>query len=212
MAPVVPNPKAIKAFKTDAAFEAWLRVNHARATEIWLRIYKKGSGRPTITPAQALDVVLCWGWIDGLRKSLDDESFLQRYTPRGARSIWSQINREHVARLTKAGRMQPSGHKQIEAAKADGRWHKAYAPMRHASAATIPDDLRAAIAANPRAQKTFDTLDRLNLFSLAFRTNTMKTPDGRARKIASLVETLARGEPIVARRPPAPRPSLQRQR
>jgi uncharacterized protein YdeI (YjbR/CyaY-like superfamily) len=207
MAPVVPDPKKIKAFKTEAAFEAWLRVHHARATEIWLRIYKKSSGRPTITPAQALDVVLCWGWIDGLRKSLDDESFLQRYTPRGARSIWSQINREHVARLTKVGRMRPAGQRQIDVAKADGRWHNAYAPMRHASAATIPDDLRAAIAANPRAQKTFQTLDRQNLFSLAFRTNNMKTPEGRARKIASLVETLARGEPIVARREPRPRPS-----
>jgi uncharacterized protein YdeI (YjbR/CyaY-like superfamily) len=212
MAPVVPDPKAIKAFKTEAAFEAWLRVNHARATEIWLRIYKKGSERPTVTPAQALDVALCWGWIDGLRKPFDDESFLQRYTPRRTRSIWSQINREHVARLTKAGRMQPSGQRHVDTAKADGRWHKTYAPMRHASAATIPDDLRAAIAANPGAQKTFDTLDRLNLFSLAFRTNHMKTPDGRARKIASLVETLARGEPIVARRSPAPRPSLERKR
>jgi uncharacterized protein YdeI (YjbR/CyaY-like superfamily) len=137
MAPVVPDPKKIKAFKDEAAFEAWLRVNHARATEIWLRIYKKGSQRPTITLAQALDVVLCWGWIDGVRKPFDDESFLQRYTPRRARSIWSQNNQEHVARLTKAGRMQPSGHTQIEAAKADGRWHNAYAPMRHASAATI---------------------------------------------------------------------------
>ncbi len=199
MAPVVPDPKKIKAFKDEAAFEAWLHVNHARVTEIWLRFYKKGSGRPTVTPAQALDVALCWGWIDGLRKPLDDESYLQRYTPRRARSIWSQINREHVARLTKAGRMQPSGHKQIEAAKADGRWHNAYAPMRHASAATIPDDLRAAIAANPRAQQTFETLDRQNLFSLAFRTNHMKTAEGRARKIASLVATLARGETIVAR-------------
>jgi uncharacterized protein YdeI (YjbR/CyaY-like superfamily) len=212
MAPVVPDPKKIKAFKDEAAFETWLRANHARATELWLRIYRKGSGRPTITTAQALDVALCWGWIDGVRKSFDDESFLQRYTPRRARSIWSQNNQEHVARLTKAGRMQPSGHKQIEAAKADGRWHNAYAPMRHASAATIPDDLRAAIAANPRAQQTFDTLDRQNLFSLAFRTNNMKTPDGRARKIASLVETLARGETIVTRRPPRSRASLKKPR
>jgi uncharacterized protein YdeI (YjbR/CyaY-like superfamily) len=108
--------------------------------------------------------------------------------------------------------MQPSGRKQIDAAKADGRWHNAYAPMRHASAATIPDDLRTAIAANPRAQKTFQTLDRQNLFSLAFRTNAMKTPEGRARKIASLVETLARGETIVARRPPRSRASLEKPR
>jgi uncharacterized protein YdeI (YjbR/CyaY-like superfamily) len=197
MAPVVPDPKRIKAFKNEGAFEAWLRSNHARESEIWLRIYKKGSGRPTVTIAQALDVALCWGWIDGIRKGLDAESFLQRYTPRRPRSIWSQINREHVARLTAAGRMRTAGQRQVDAAKADGRWNAAYAPIRSATEATIPDDLRAAIDANPRARKTFQTLGRLNLFALAFRTNNMKTAAGRARKIASLVAMLARGETIV---------------
>ena len=197
MAPVVPDPKRIKAFKNEAAFEAWLRSNHARESEIWLRIYKKGSGRPTVTVAQALDVALCWGWIDGIRKGLDEESFLQRYTPRRPRSIWSQINREHVARLTAAGRMTTAGQRQVDAAKADGRWNAAYAPIRSATEATIPDDLRAAIDANPRARKTFQTLGRLNLFALAFRTNNMKTAAGRARKIASLVAMLARSETIV---------------
>ena len=197
MAPVVPNPKKIRAFRSEAAFEAWLRANHAGETEIWLRIYKKGARKATVTSAQALDVVLCWGWIDGIRKGLDDESFLQRYTPRRARSIWSQINRDHVRRLTAAGRMQPSGQQQVDAAKADGRWDAAYAPMRAATTASIPADLRAAIDANPRARKTFATLGRRNLFALAFRTNHMKTPAGRARKIASLVAMLARGETIV---------------
>jgi uncharacterized protein YdeI (YjbR/CyaY-like superfamily) len=196
MAPVVPNPKKIKAFRSEAAFATWLRAHHARETEIWLRIYKKGSGKPTVTNTQALDVALCWGWIDGIRKGLDDESFLQRYTPRRSRSIWSQINREHVARLTAAGRLQPPGQRQVDAAKADGRWAAAYAPMRAATQATIPDDLRAAIDAVPRARKTFQTLGRQNLFALAFRTNNMKTPAGRARKIASLVAMLARGETI----------------
>ena len=200
MAPVVPDPKKIKAFKSEAAFDAWMRTNHARETEIWVRIYKKGSGKPTVTNTQALDVALCWGWIDGIRKALDDESFLQRYTPRRARSIWSQINREHVRRLTEAGRLQPAGQQQVDAAKADGRWDAAYAPMRSASEASIPEDLRAAIDANPRARKTFATLGRQNLFSLAFRTNNMKTPDGRARKIASLVAMLARGETIFPER------------
>jgi len=200
MAPVVPNPKKIKAFRSEAAFEAWLRANHARETEIWLRIYKKNSGKPTVTIAQALDVALCWGWIDGIRKAFDEDSYLQRYTPRRARSIWSQINREHVARLTAAGRMKPPGQRQVEAAKADGRWTAAYAPIRSATAATLPDDLRAAIDANPRARKTFLTLGRQNLFALAFRTNNMKTPAGRARKIASLVAMLARGETIVPER------------
>ena len=197
MAPIVPNAKKIKAFKSEGAFEAWLRAHHARETELWLRIYKKGAGKPTVTYAQALDVALCWGWIDGIRKGYDDESFLQRITPRRARSIWSQVNRGHVARLTAAKRMTPSGQRQIEAAKADGRWHAAYAPIRSATAATIPADLRAAIDANPRAHKTFKTLGRVNLFALAFRTNNMKTPAGRTRKIESLVATLARGETIV---------------
>ena len=196
MAPVVPNPKTIRAFKSEAAFEGWLRANHARETEIWLRIYKKGAGKPTVTQAQALDVALCWGWIDGIRKGFDDESFLQRYTPRRARSIWSQINRGHVARLTAAGRMKPPGDRQVDAAKADGRWDAAYAPMRAATKASIPDDLRDAIDANPRARKTFETLGRLNLFALGFRTNNVKTPAGRARKIATLVAMLARGETI----------------
>ena len=213
MAPVIPNPRRIKAFKSEAAFEAWLRANHARETEIWVRIYKKGAGKPTVTNSEALDVALCWGWIDGIRKALDDESFLQRYSPRRSRSIWSQINREHVKRLTAAGRMKPHGQRQIDAAKADGRWAAAYAPIREASVATIPDDLRAAIDANPRARKTFETLGRVNLFALAFRTNNMKTPAGRARKIASLVAMLARGETIVpesSRRSPRATPSPPR--
>jgi uncharacterized protein YdeI (YjbR/CyaY-like superfamily) len=157
MAPVIPNPKRIKAFRSEAAFDAWLRAHHARDPEIWLRIYKKGAGKPTVTNAQALDVALCWGWIDGIRKGLDDESYLQRYTPRRAGSIWSQINREHVARLTAAGRMTPAGQRQVDAARADGRWDAAYAPMRAATKATIPDDLRDAIDANPRAQDVRDT-------------------------------------------------------
>lgn len=197
MAPIIPNPKKIRAFRTEAAWDAWLKANHARETELWLRIYKKGSGKPTVTNAQALDVALCWGWIDGIRKGLDDESFLQRYTPRRARSLWSQINRGHVARLAAAGRMQPQGQRQVDAAKADGRWDAAYAPMRAATAASIPEDLRTAIDADPRARQTFLTLRRQNLFALAFRTNNMKTPAGRARKIAALVEMLARGETII---------------
>jgi uncharacterized protein YdeI (YjbR/CyaY-like superfamily) len=200
MAPVIPNPKRIRAFRSEAAFDAWLRANHARETEVWLQIYKKGSGKPTVTNAQALDVALCWGWIDGIRKAFDEESFLQRYSPRRARSIWSQINREHIARLIAVGRMEPAGLRQVDAAKADGRWDAAYAPIRAATEATIPDDLRAAIDGNPRARKTFKTLGRLNLFALAFRTNNMKTPAGRARKIASLVAMLARGETIVPER------------
>jgi len=157
-----------------------------------------------VTAAEALDVALCWGWIDGIRKSFDERSFLQRYCPRGPRSVWSQINRDNVARLTAAGRMTPHGQRQIDAARADGRWAAAYAPMRATTAATIPDDLRAAIEASPRAKKTFARLSKQNLYSLAYRTNAMKTPAGRARKIAALVAMLTRGATIYPN-PPARR-------
>lgn len=201
MAPIVPDPKKIKSFKTADAFETWLRANHERETEIWLKIHKKHTGLPTVTAPEALDVALCWGWIDAIRKSFDERSFLQRYTPRTARSIWSQVNRRNVDRLTSAGRMTEHGHRQVDLAKADGRWDAAYAPISEASEATIPDDLRQAVDANAQARKTFASLGRMNLFALAFRTNSMKTPAGRARKIAELVAMLARGETIVPEKP-----------
>jgi len=197
---IVPDPKKIRSFKSQAAFETWLAANHARETELWLKFHKKNSGLATVTYAEALDVALCWGWIDGLKKPFDDKSFLQRFTPRRSKSIWSQINRDHVARLTEAGRMTPHGQKHVDAAKADGRWAAAYAPIRTVTEAGIPADLRAAIGANPKARKTFRTLGRQNLFALAFRTNNMKTAAGRANKIAALVKMLARGETIVPER------------
>jgi len=193
IAPVVPHPRRIKAFASEKAFERWLAAHHDDEPEIWVKIHKKASGVASVTAAQALDVALCWGWIDGIRKGLDERSFLQRYCPRGPRSTWSQINRDNVARLAAAGRMTAHGQRQIDAAKADGRWAAAYASMRATTAATIPDDLRAAIEANPRAKKTFERLNKQNLFSLVFRTRAMKTPAGRARKIAALVAMLARG-------------------
>lgn len=202
MATIIPDPRNTRSFRTEAAFETWLAANHDRKTELWLKIHKKSSGLPTVTYAQALDVALCWGWIDGIRKGFDERSFLQRFTPRTARSIWSQNNRDHVARLDAARRMTPNGQRQVDAAKADGRWDAAYAPMRSATRATIPEDLRAAIEANPRARKAFGTLGRQALFALAFRTNNMKTPAGRAKKIAALVVLLARGGTIVPGREP----------
>ena len=202
MAPIIPDPKKVKNFRTQAAFATWRAANHARETELWLKVHKKDSGVPTVTYAQALDVALCWGWIDGIRKAFDERSFLQRFTPRRARSVWSQINRDHVARLTAAGRMTPHGQGHVDAAKADGRWDAAYAPIRSATEATVPDDLRASIEANPRARRMFQTLGRQNLFALAFRTNNMRTPVGRAKKIAALVAMLERGETIVPERRP----------
>ncbi|MBI5069724.1 MAG: YdeI/OmpD-associated family protein [Deltaproteobacteria bacterium] len=197
MAPVIPDPRRIRSFASEAAFEAWLSTHHDTWPELWLKIHKKDSGLRSVTAVQAIDVALCWGWIDGLRKGLDERSFLQRYTPRGPRSVWSQINRDNVARLTAAGRMTPHGQRHVDAAKADGRWDAAYAPIAKATVASLPADLRAAIEANPRARRTLGRLDRLNLFALGFRTRALKTPAGRAKKIAALVTTLARGEPIV---------------
>jgi uncharacterized protein YdeI (YjbR/CyaY-like superfamily) len=197
MVEVVPNPKHIRAFASQKALETWMRAHHHKEPELWLKIHKKDSGLTSVTPPEALDVMLCWGWIDGLRKGCDDKSFLQRYTPRRAKSIWSQVNREHVARLIAAGRMTPHGHVQIDAAKKDGRWDAAYAPIRAVTATGLPPDLLKAIRANSRAQTTFRGLSRANLFSLAFRTNNMKTPEGRKKKIATLVAMLARGETII---------------
>jgi uncharacterized protein YdeI (YjbR/CyaY-like superfamily) len=186
-----------KSFATPKALENWMRARHDKQPELWIKIHKKGSGLRSVTAPEALEVMLCWGWIDGLRRGFDEKSFLQRYTPRRAKSIWSQVNREHVARLIKAGRMTRHGQAQIDAAKKDGRWAAAYSPIRKASADNLPPDLLKAIRANAKARQTFKTLSRMNLFALAFRTNNMKTPAGRAKKIESLVAMLARGETIV---------------
>ncbi len=200
MGRLVPDANRIHSFRDVKAFEAWFSANHDREPDLWVRIFKKGSGVATLTAAEALEVALCWGWIDGIRKGFDQSSYLQRYTPRRARSTWSQVNREHVARLTAAGRMTVHGQRQVDAARADGRWDAAYAPMREATHATIPADLRAAIEANPRARRTFRGLGKMDLFALAFRTNQMKTAAGRARKIAALVSMLAGGKTIASER------------
>ena len=186
-----------KSFATPKTLESWMRAHHDTQPELWIKIHKKGSGLRSVTAPEALEVMLCWGWIDGLRRGFDEKSFLQRYTPRRAKSIWSQVNREHVARLIKAGRMTRHGQAQIDAAKKDGRWAAAYSPIRKASADNLPPDLLKAIRVNAKARQTFKTLSRMNLFALAFRTNNMKTPAGRAKKIESLVAMLARGETIV---------------
>jgi len=190
---VVPNPKAIRAFTNEAKFEAWLKANHARETELYLRIYKKDSGEPTVTYAQALDVALCWGWIDGIKKSYDDASFLQRFTPRNGKSRWSQINREHVARLSAAGRMTPAGQRHIDAAKADGRWDAAYASSKTIE---LAHDLEAAIKAEPRALDTFQGLNRQNRYALAYRIHNIKTPSIRKQRIQEYVQMLKRGETL----------------
>ena len=193
MAPIKVDPAKVREFPDAESFYAWLSDNHARESEVWIKIHKVGSGMPSITPKEAIDVVLCFGWIDAVRKSLDDKSFLQRYTPRGKKSIWSKINIDNVARLTEAGRMTKHGFDQVEAAKADGRWERAYGGSK---AMTIPPDLQAAIDAEPKARETLARLSAQNRFALAFRTHNMKTEAGRKRKIADFVEMLKRGETI----------------
>ncbi len=193
MAPVVPKPENVRDFPDAESFGRWLAGHHAKTEELWLKIHKQGSGLPTVSYAEALDIALCWGWIDGQKKPLDDKSFLQRFTPRKPKSIWSQRNIAHVERLTEAGRMTEHGQRHIDAAKTDGRWQAAYAA---ASEMQVPEDLLAAIAANAAAQRTFDGLNKQNRFALAFRTGNMKTPAGRANKIAGFVDMLARGETL----------------
>jgi uncharacterized protein YdeI (YjbR/CyaY-like superfamily) len=197
MPPHIVNQDRIKPFPTEAAFEEWLAARHATEKEVWIRIYKTGSGVPTITPVQATDVALCWGWIDGVRKSLDETSFLQRYTPRRPMSAWSQINRDNVARLTSARRMTPHGLRHVDLAMADGRLDAAAAPRRNASTTIIPADLRAAIEADPRALETFKRLSPPNILELAARTNGVRTASGRAKKIAALIALLAAGGTLV---------------
>jgi uncharacterized protein YdeI (YjbR/CyaY-like superfamily) len=193
MAPVKVNKAHIHAFKDQNSLEAWYRKNHDKANELWLKIGKKASGLKSVTNAESLDVALMWGWIDGLRKSLDDKCFLQRYTPRGKKSIWSQINRDHVARLTKAGKMTAFGFAQVEAAKADGRWAKAYAS---GSKLETPDDLLAAIAEEPKALEMYRSLNAANRYALAFRLHHTKSDAGRKKKIETFVEMLRRGATI----------------
>lgn len=192
MAPVIVDPTRVREFEDAAAFYDWLGQNHDREPEVWIKIHKKGSGLKSINAVQAIEVVLCWGWIDAIRKGFDDRSFLQRYVPRGKKSTWSQVNVDNVARLIDEGRMTGHGLKQVEAAKADGRWGAAY----RIKGSTVPDDLQSAIDADPEAKAFFATLTAQNRFALIFRLNALKTEAGRAKRIAATVEMLRRGETL----------------
>lgn len=180
-------------FKSARAFETWLKKNHASSDGLWLKIAKRGATEPSVTYPEAVEIALCWGWIDGQRKALDDQHFLQRFTPRRARSIWSKINVDKVAALIEAGRMQAPGQAQIEAAKADGRWARAYDGARTSS---VPEDLLAALEAEPRAKAFFATINAANRYAVLWRVQTAVKAETRARRIAQLVEMLARGETL----------------
>jgi uncharacterized protein YdeI (YjbR/CyaY-like superfamily) len=191
MAPVYVDPAKVREFTTKEAFYEWLAENHDKEDEVWIRIFKKGSGIASIDAVQAIDVVLCWGWIDAIRKSWDDVSFVQRYTRRGKKSLWSQVNKDNVARLIQEGKMTEHGLKHVELAKADGRWDASYGTTMDA-----PEDLLAAIEASPKASEFYRTMTAQNRFSLTFRVINLKTPAARARKIAGFVEMLEKGETI----------------
>src|SRR5215813_11401001 len=193
MAPVRIDPAKIREFKDAASFYKWLGKNHDKGSEVWIKIHKVNSGLKSITQKEAIDVVLCWGWIDGMSKGFDENSYLQRFCPRRAKSMWSAINVGNVARLIKEGRMTEHGLKPVEAAKADGRWDRAY---KAGKAMAIPADLQAAIDAEPKARAMLAKLTGQNRFALAFRTHNMKTEAGRKKKIATFVAMLKRGATI----------------
>jgi uncharacterized protein YdeI (YjbR/CyaY-like superfamily) len=180
-------------FASAGDFEAWLADNHASSGGLWLKIAKKGRGIDTVTHPEALEIAICHGWIDGQRRALDDDWFLQRFTPRKARSRWSRINRDKAVALIEEGRMKPAGRREVERAQADGRWDAAYEGQRNA---TIPDDLQAAFDAEPKAREFFETLDSQNRYAVLYRVGDAKRPETRARRIEKFVAMLARGEKL----------------
>ena len=182
----------IRAFASRAALERWLDRHHERSPGVWLKFAKKASGIPSVSYAEAVEAALCHGWIDGQVRSLDERHYLQRFTPRRPRSRWSRINCGKAADLIARGKMKPAGLRQVEAAKADGRWDAAYGPSRPGAAA-VPADLRRALAASKKAGETFATLNGWNRYVVLFWIGDAKKPQTRARPIAHVVERLAQG-------------------
>jgi uncharacterized protein YdeI (YjbR/CyaY-like superfamily) len=186
----LPTDLPVLAFPDQAAFEEWLEAQHSTAPGLYVRLAKKGSGVPSLTHAEMVESLLCFGWIDGRSNRLDERSYLMRVTPRRPRSVWSQKNVTAVGALTAAGRMRPAGLAQVEAARADGRWERAYAGP---ATITVPDDLAAALAAEPAAREAFAGLDGRNRYAVLHRVHTAATPATRAKRIAALVTMLAEG-------------------
>jgi uncharacterized protein YdeI (YjbR/CyaY-like superfamily) len=180
---------------TPAAWRAWLRANHARSSGVFLRIPKvtRSSDARALSYPSALEAALAWGWIDGQKRALDADAWLQRFAPRGPRSGWSKINRAKAEALIAAGEMEPPGRAEVERAKRDGRWDRAYAGAR---AATVPPDLARALARAPRARAFFETLDSANRYAILYRVETAKLPETRARRIEDFVGMCARGETL----------------
>jgi uncharacterized protein YdeI (YjbR/CyaY-like superfamily) len=184
----------VLSFETPGSWRLWLAGEHDRSPGVWLKIAKKSAPEPTVNYAEALDVALCFGWIDGQKGALDEHYWLQRFTHRKPGSRWSKINTQKVQALTEAGLMHPAGLQEVELARADGRWDAAYAGRRTIE---VPDDLRQALAANDAAREFFDTVNSLNRFAILYRITSVKRPETRARKIAEYVQMLAEGRTLV---------------
>ena len=180
-------------FDTGAAWESWLQAEHASSPGVWLKIAKKGAGARTVTYPEALAVALCFGWIDGQKGRLDDDYWLQRFTPRKPGSRWSRINTDKAAELIEAGRMRPAGLAEVERARADGRWAAAYEPQ---STSAVPDDLAAELARDESARAFFETLNSANRYAILYRIGSAQRPETRARRIAKYVAMLAEHKKI----------------
>jgi uncharacterized protein YdeI (YjbR/CyaY-like superfamily) len=186
-------PEARLRFASQAEWESWLEEHHAASTGVWLEIAKKGAGVETVSHAEALEAALCYGWIDGQRKGLDERFFLQRFTPRRARSTWSRVNRERAIELIEQGRMKPAGLAEVERARRDGRWDAAYEPQ---STASVPDDLQRELDRNPRAAEVFAALNSRNRYAIIYRLRDAKRPETRARRLTRFVAMLEAGEKL----------------
>jgi len=184
---------AILPFESAKTWDAWIAKNHSISQGVWLQIFKKDSGQRTVTYDEALDTALCYGWIDGQKESYSKESFLQKFTPRRPKSVWSKRNQEHVARLIKSKRMKPAGLKAIAAAKKDGRWEQAYDSPKNM---TIPEDFLKELSKNKKAKEFFGTLNKANLFAIAWRLQTAKKPETREKRKQAMLAMLAKGEKL----------------
>jgi uncharacterized protein YdeI (YjbR/CyaY-like superfamily) len=186
-----PSDFPVMTFASAARWETWLQQNHAASPGVWIRMLKKGSGVGSVDHAGAVEVALCFGWIDGQARPLDDQSWLQKFTPRRSRSIWSKKNTEHAVRLISEGRMRPAGLKEVERAKEDGRWQRAYDSP---AASTVPEDFLQELEKSPEAKAFFATLNKTNTYAIYHRIHTAKKPETRERRIRQFVEMLEKGE------------------
>jgi uncharacterized protein YdeI (YjbR/CyaY-like superfamily) len=181
----------IISFKSPKNWAAWLTKNHSKSNGIWLRLFKKNSGSTSITHSEALEEALCYGWIDGQAKKYDEKSWIQKFTPRRPKSIWSKRNIEHISRLSKAGKMKPSGFKEVERAKTDGRWERAYDSP---AAMQVPEDFLKELARNKKAKAFFETLNKTNTYSITWRLQTAKKPETREKRMRAIIEMLTKGK------------------